>query len=209
MDFILGELANFVINTIDSWGYAGIFLLMALEGSFVPIPSEIILPFSGFLVFEGRFSLFAVALTGALGNIAGTLFTYSIARYLGLPFLHKYGKYFLVSGKDIDAARRLFEKYGTMILFASRLLPGVRGYVPIPAGVARMNIVKFTIYVFAGSLIWSYVLTYVGVIAGENWDILLAYFRKFDWALAALAAAGIVLWVWRHIKNTKHETSNK
>ena len=205
MEFILEWLSSIIISVIGESGYLGIAALMFLEGSFLPVPSEIILPFSGYLVFQGKFNIFIVAFIGAVANIFGTLVTYSISRYLGLPFLYKYGRYMLISRKDIDGAHRLFEKYGTMILFASRLLPGVRGYVPIPAGIAKMDVIKFIIYVFSGSFIWSYVLTYAGVIAGENWDILAPYFRKFDWAIVL----GVIIlggwWIWRHIKNNHKE----
>ena len=200
MESILGELANFVISTIESTGYLGILFLMVLEGSFIPVPSEIILPFSGYLVFKGEFSLLGVALVGAVGNIIGTLFTYHVARYLGLPFLYKYGKYVLVTHKDIDLARRLFEKFGALMIFASRLVPGIRGFIPIPAGIARMKIIPFVIYVFTGSFLYSLVLTYAGVVAGKNWDTLGPYFRKFDWVIVIIILAIGAWWIWRHLR---------
>ena len=205
MEFILEWLSSIIISIIDSTGYAGIFVLMALEGSFIPIPSEIILPFSGYLVFEGRFSLYLVAFLGALGNIAGTLFSYSISRYVGISFLHKYGKYVFVTRGDIDFAQRLFEKYGAPIIFVTRLIPGIRGFVAIPAGVARMKIVPFVAYVFTGSFIYSLALTYVGVVAGENWDILEPYFHKFDWVVVTLLVIGVIWWIRRHISKMKNE----
>ena len=201
MEFILEWVSSTIINIIDSTGYAGIFILMVLEGSFIPIPSEIILPFSGYLVFEGRFSLLMVAFVGALGNIVGTLFSYSISRYIGLSFIHKYGKYVFVTRRDIDLSQRLFEKYGAPIIFVTRLIPGIRGFVAIPAGVARMRVLPFIVYVFTGSFIYSLFLTYIGVVAGENWDILEPYFKKFDWVLVVLLALGATWWIWRHIHN--------
>ena len=206
MEFVLEQLSSLIISFIDETGYVGIFVLMALEGSFIPVPSEIILPFSGYLVFEGRFSLLMVAFVGALGNIVGTLFTYSISRYVGLSFLHKYGKYVLVTRGDIDVAQRLFEKYGAPIIFVTRLIPGIRGFIAIPAGVARMKIVPFVAYVFTGSFIYSLALTYLGVIAGKNWDTLGPYFRKFDWVVVVLLVVGVVWWIWRHVRNLKYET---
>ena len=207
MEFVLEQLSSLIISFIDETGYVGIFVLMALEGSFIPVPSEIILPFSGYLVFEGRFSLLMVAFVGALGNIVGTLFTYSISRYVGLSFLHKYGKYVLVTRGDIDLAQRLFEKYGAPIIFVTRLIPGIRGFIAIPAGVARMKIVPFVAYVFTGSFIYSLALTYLGVIAGKNWDTLGPYFRKFDWVVVVLLVVGVVWWIWRHVRNLKYETN--
>jgi len=220
MESIIATATGIVLQIIDSAGYAGIFVLMALEGSFLPVPSEIILTFSGYLVSQGRFSLFLVALIGALGNVAGTLITYTVGRYLGLPFLYRYGKYALVTRDEIDRASRLFERYGIAIIFVSRLVPGVRGYIPIGAGVARMNIVPFITTVFIGSFLYSLVLTYIGVILGENWDIVGAYFRQFDSViiLAVLLVGG--WWLARRIRalrqehnqqstiNNKHEKEN-
>lgn len=205
----LSELLHFgaqsITDIIASAGYPGIFLLMALEGSFVPIPSEVILPFSGYLVSQGVFSIWMVALVGALANITGTLFTYTLARYVGLPFFLKYGKYVLVSKRDIERAHRLFERYGIPIIFISRLLPGVRGFVPIPAGVARMPLMPFVAYVFFGSLIWSFVLTYVGVVLGENWERIEVYTRPFHGLFVILVVLGAIWWVYRFIRESRHD----
>lgn len=194
-----------IITVIESAGYAGVFILMALEGSFVPVPSEIILPFSGFLVTQGVFTLFMVAFMGALGNIAGSLFTYFVSRRYGVSFLYKYGKYFLVSRHDIDMANRLFEKHGVRIIFISRLIPGIRGFVPIPAGIARMKLMPFVTYVFTGSFLYSLALTYAGVWGGENWDWLAPYFRRFDWVLVLILIAGLAWWVRRHFNHKKEQ----
>jgi len=158
MDFIFEFISHTIISLIETGGYAGIAFLMALEGSFVPVPSEIILPFSGYLVAQGKLSLLTVALVGAVGNIIGTLITYFIARYAGLPFFYRYGKYVMITSHDIDSARRLFERRGVHIIFISRLIPGIRGFVPIAAGVAKMPLVPFAIYVFVGSFLYSHLL---------------------------------------------------
>ncbi|MDP2641062.1 MAG: DedA family protein [Candidatus Yanofskybacteria bacterium] len=205
MDQIVGGITNFILSVIDTGGYAGIFVLMALEGSFFPLPSEIILPFSGYLVAQERFSLWMVALVGALGNIAGTLFSYSVARYLGLPFLYKYGKYMFVTRHDIDQAWRVFQKYGIPIIFFSRLIPGLRGFIPIPAGVARMRVLPFILYVFVGSFLYSAVLTYLGVVVGENWDTMSAYFKQVDILVLIAATLFITWWVRRHIRLIRQE----
>lgn len=205
-DGLLAAVAEFVVSVIDQSGYLGIFALMALEGSFLPIPSEIILPFSGYLVAQGRFDLWIVALMGALSNIAGTLFTYWISRTLGRAFLERWGKYVLVTKGDIDAAHRLFAKYGSPIIFFSRLLPAVRGFVPIPAGVAKMSLAPFILYVFVGSFLWSLFLTYLGVLVGENWRELKGYFLAVDWVILVLVVALGVWWVWRHIRALRAES---
>jgi len=191
---LVAVLSSFVLNTIESWGYFGIFILMTLEGSFVPIPSEVIMPFSGYLASQGVFSIWNIALIGALGNIVGTIFTYLVARYLGLPFLYKYGKFVLVRQSDIDMAHRLFERHGILIIFISRLLPGIRGFVPIPAGIAKMRLLPFVFYVFVGSYIWSLFLAYIGYFAGENWDFLGPYFHRFD-VVAFLIVLAFVGWI--------------
>jgi membrane protein DedA with SNARE-associated domain len=210
MDFITG-LSSFIISVIDTAGYGGIFFLMVLEGSFIPIPSEIILPFSGFLASEGRFSLWGIALAGALGNIIGTLVTYAVARYAGLPFLYKYGKYVLVTKEDIDLAERLFKRYGIAIIFVTRLIPGIRGFLPIPAGVAKMKISPFITFVFIGSFVWSLFLTYVGYIIGEHWEVFSEYAHEAGTILVAIMVAGIGWWVSLkigHIRRQKRKNKN-
>ncbi|MEX2007906.1 MAG: DedA family protein [Candidatus Spechtbacterales bacterium] len=196
-------LAGFIVAYIEETEYIGIFILMVLEGSFVPIPSEIILPFSGYLVSQGELSLWLVALVGALGNIVGTMFTYTLSRYVGYPFFYRYGKYVLVTHDDIELARRLFARFGVAIIFISRLLPGVRGFLPIPAGVARMRIVPFVVYVFIGSFLWSLFLTYLGVILGENWGSLEGYFRQFNWVLLVAGVVFAAWWIRRYIRQVR------
>lgn len=197
---------SWVIGIIEQGGYAGIFILMALEGSFLPVPSEIILTFSGYLVSQGTFSLLLVATTGALGNVTGTLITYAVGRYLGLPFLYRYGKYFLITRGDIDKAHTLFEKYGTSIIFVSRLIPGARGYIPIGAGIARMKIVPFVVTVFVGSFLYSLALTYIGVMLGERWETVGPYLQQWSGILLFALLLGLVWWVWRRIQLIRKET---
>lgn len=194
----LVSISGFILGTIEAWGYGGVFFLMALEGSFIPVPSEIILPFSGYLVHLGSFALITVAFWAAIGNIVGTIFTYSISRYFGSAFLYKYGKYVLVTHKDIDYATKLFDRHGMKIIFISRLIPGVRGFVPIPAGIAKMKFIPFVVYVFTGSFIYSLALTYIGFVAGENWDVIGPYFKKFDFVIVGAAIVAFIWWVWHH-----------
>lgn len=205
IEAVLVWLSLKIIAVIESSGYVGVFVLMALEGSFIPVPSEIILPFSGFLVYKGEFTLFMVAFVAALGNIAGTVFTYFIARNYGSSFLYRYCKYFFVTRRDIEIANELFLKHGVKIIFISRLIPGIRGFIPIPAGIARMKFLPFVTYVFTGSFIYSLALTYIGVWGGENWDWLSPYFKKFEWVLLVLLLGAVVWWVRRHIKLKKEE----
>lgn len=204
MESILAWLSSVVIQIIESTGYAGIFILMALESANIPVPSEVIMPFSGYLVFMGKFNLFWIVFWGAFGNLAGSLVSYYLGFYGGRRFIEKYGKFLFVTMHDLDLADRWFKKYGTLTIFATRVLPIVRTFISFPAGIARMNIWKFSIYTFAGAFIWSYFLAYTGVIMGENWTSLKIYFRKFDWIIIL----GVIIlggwWIYRHVKNNKH-----
>lgn len=205
MTYILETLGTFVINTIEITGYAGITILMALESANIPIPSEIIMPFSGFLVWQGTLQFWPVVIWGAIGNLIGSLVSYYLGYFGGRPFFKKYGRFIFVTEHDVALAEKLFDKYGAIAIFVSKLLPIVRTFASFPAGLARMNILKFSIYSFIGSVIWSYFLTYVGFTAGENWDILKTYFHKFDWVIAALIIAAGIYWIWRHVVNNRNE----
>lgn len=195
---LLAYMASLVISVIEATGYFGIVFFMAIESANIPVPSEVIMPFSGYLVAQGELSLFWVALWGAVGNLVGSLVSYGVGYYGGRAFLEKYGKFFFVHMKDLELADRWFAKYGSSIAFFSRMLPVVRTFVSLPAGIARMNIWKFSIYTFIGSFIWSLGLVYIGVITGENWHMLEGIFRKLDWVILLLIIAGAVYWVYRH-----------
>ena len=202
---LLETLATFVISTIESTGYAGIAVLMALESANIPIPSEIIMPFSGFLVWQGVFQFWWVVWWGAVGNLIGSLVSYYLGYFGGRPFLRKYGRFIFITEHDVALAEKLFDKYGSIVVFVSKMLPIVRTFNSFPAGLAKMNIWKFSIYSFIGSVIWSYFLTYVGFTAGENWDILKTYFHKLDWVIGIIIIAGAIFWIWRHIISNRHE----
>jgi len=204
VEFILEWLSSIIISVIENTGYAGIAFLMALESANIPVPSEIIMPFSGYLVFSGEFNFTWVVVWGALGNLVGSIVSYYLGYFGGRPMLEKYGKFLFITKRDLELSDRWFRKYGTLTIFVSRVLPVVRTFISFPAGIARMNIWKFSLYTFGGALIWSYVLTYAGVIMGENWTYLEVYFRKFDWLIAALVILVAGWWIWRHARNMKH-----
>ena len=200
-------LSVFIVATIARLGYAGVVLLMAIESACIPLPSEIIMPFSGYLVYTGRFNLWAVGVAGAFGCVVGSLVAYWVGMYGGRPLIEKYGRYVLVSSHDLDMADRWFARFGEVIVFASRLLPAVRTFIAFPAGVARMNLKKFIIYTFAGSLPWCIGLAYVGQRLGEKWDqdpTLKNLFHRFDFIIGILLVAAVAWWVWRHIKHLKN-----
>ncbi len=198
---ILEILAAFVIAVISSGGYAGVVLLMAIESACIPLPSEIIMPFSGYLVFRGEFSLVWVALAGAFGCVAGSVPAYYFGLYGGRPLVERYGKYVLVSHHDLDIADRWFARYGDWVIFFGRLLPVVRTFISFPAGIARMDLFRFILYTFVGSFPWCLGLAYIGMKLGENWDTLGVYFHEFDIVIGILIGAGIVYYLWRHLRN--------
>ena len=206
MIFDLFELlSSFVIDIISAAGYFGIFLTMTLESMAIPIPSEIIMPFSGFLAWEGRFNFFLVVFWGVAGNLTGSIILYLIGYYGGRRFLERYGRWFLISRHDLEIADRLFAKYGQGIIFFSRMLPVVRTYISFPAGVGRMDFKKFSFYTFAGSIPWAILLTQIGALMGESWWKMETYFRKFDFVAAVLILILAGWWVRRHLDLRKYE----
>lgn len=202
---IIEFLAGFIIWGISLFGYAGVAIMMAIESACIPLPSEIIMPFSGYLVSAGQFSLWGVSLAGAIGCVIGSTVAYWIGYWGGRPMAEKYGKYVLVTNHDLDIADRFFAKYGHAAVFISRLLPVVRTFISLPAGIARMNFSQFIIYTFLGSLPFCYFLAYIGKKLGDNWNTLGVYFHKFDIAIGVLILVGIIWFVRRHINLKKAE----
>lgn len=198
---IVAVLATFIITVISSMGYGGIVLLMAIESACIPLPSEIIMPFAGYLVFKGEMTLWGIALAGAVGCVVGSIPAYYLGMYGGRPLVERYGKYVLISKRDLDMADRWFEKYGDIIIFIARLLPAVRTFIAFPAGVARMNMTKFVVYTFVGSLIWCWVLGYAGMKFGQHWEDLKVYFHEFHYVIIGLGIIFVIWYVRRHFKN--------
>ncbi|MGB6410863.1 MAG: DedA family protein [Candidatus Deferrimicrobiaceae bacterium] len=198
---ILEALAAFVIYVISQMGLPGIVLLMAIESACIPLPSEVIMPFSGYLVFLGKYSLWSVGLAGAIGCVVGSVPAYYLGMYGGRPLIEKYGKYILMSLHDLDMADRWFDRHGEATVFFARLLPVIRTFIAFPAGVARMEMKRFIAYTFAGSLPWCLGLAYIGMVMGEQWPTLRGYFHKFDLLIGAVIVAGIVWYVRRHFKH--------
>ena len=203
---IITILSGFIVATISKMGYLGVVLLMAIESACIPLPSEIIMPFSGYLVSRGEMNLWGVGVAGAVGCVLGSLVAYWVGMYGGRPFIEKYGKYILLSRHDLDIADRWFAKYGEVIVFVSRLLPAIRTFIAFPAGVARMNLTRFVIYTFAGSLPWCLALAYVGQKLGEQWDkddTLKTWFHRFDFLIGIAVVLFVAWWIWRHIKHSR------
>ena len=191
---ILRPVIDLVISFISTTGYVGIFLLMILESALIPIPSEIIMPFSGFLVTSGKFHPFAVIIAGSLGNLVGSVLTYYVGIKFGRAFIIKYGKYIFFKENHLEFTDKLFKKYGDRISFVGRLLPLIRTYVSLPAGIGKTNLAKFVFYTFAGSVIWNTMLTYAGIQLGNNWENIDKYSIYLDIA-AVLAIVVFIVWI--------------
>jgi len=205
---IIEFLSGFIVAIISTLGYAGVVLLMAIESACIPLPSEIIMPFSGYLVSTGQMNLWGVAFAGAIGCVIGSMVAYWVGAYGGRPFIEKYGRYVLVSRHDLDLADRWFGQYGEVIIFISRLLPVIRTFIAFPAGVARMNVPRFIIYTFAGSFPWCLGLAYVGQKLGEQWnkdETLKTWFHRFDFLVGIAGLLLAIWWIWRHIKHLRQD----
>jgi membrane protein DedA with SNARE-associated domain len=198
---VLQLIGNLIVSVIGSTGYPGVVILMAIESACIPLPSEVIMPFSGYLVLAGRFKLLWVAVAGAVGCNVGSAVAYYIGARGGRPLAEKYGRYLLVSRRDLDRADRWFARYGGGTVFFARLLPVVRTFIALPAGIARMNFLRFNVYTFLGSLPWCLALAYAGLRLGARWEILRDYFHRFDAVIGVLLVAAVIWFVYTHWTN--------
>ncbi len=199
IDRLMTAVSMTIIAVISTLGYGGIVLLMAIESACVPLPSEVTMPFSGYLVAAGRFDLQLVALAGALGCLLGSYVAYFIGKG-GNRLLVRYGRYVLIAPHEIELAERFFARWGAHAVFISRLLPVVRTFIALPAGVARMRLLPFTVYTLLGSYLWCLALAWAGMKLGQHWTDLGPYFHRFDGAIAALIVAGGALVLYNRIR---------
>ena len=209
LDKIIAPLAALIVATISTLGYVGIVALMAIESACIPLPSEIIMPFSGYLVFTGRFDLAWVATAGAIGCNVGSTVAYVVGYYGGRPLVEKWGAYVLMSRQDLALVERFFARFGSITVFVSRLLPVVRTFIALPAGVARMSQAKFQIYTFLGSWPWCYALAYVGMRLGERWNSdpeLRDFMHRFD---AVIIVAMVIAMIWYVRRHWRHRLTSK
>ena len=201
---IISALAGFTIAVISKAGYLGVVILMAIESACIPLPSEIIMPFAGYLVYTGRFSLLWAATAGALGCNLGSVIAYEVGFYGGRPLVEKYGFYLLLSRHDLDMADRFFLRFGSAAVFIGRLLPVIRTFIALPAGIARMPRVRFHMYTFVGSWPWCFMLAWIGMKLGEHWDKdprLRQWLHRLDIVIVLLLLAGLIWFVRSHWKN--------
>jgi len=197
---IVEYVSDIAIHLIEYFGYWGIFFGMTLESACIPLPSEIIMPFAGYVVWEGKMTLWGITLAGAFGNLFGSLIAYFVGLKGGRPFLDKYGKYFFISHRKLDLAHDWFEKYGHEAVFISRLLPVIRTFISLPAGIAEMDLKKFVIYSFAGSILWCFALGYIGVLMGPRWDEIRSWFHILD-IFVLIGIIGVLIYIIYHYRN--------
>ncbi len=191
-------IASHATNFIDTTGYVSVFLLMVLESMVFPIPSEAVMPFAGFLIVTGRFTLAGVIVVSTLGSIAGSLLSYAMGRYGGEPFFRRFGKYFLLDMHELEATQRFFQKRGQTTIFVCRFIPVVRHLISIPAGAGRMPLLPFIVYTTIGAGLWNGILTVAGMILKQNWESIMKYSHTIDVVVLLVLFALVAMFVYRH-----------
>lgn len=206
---LVEQLARAAVSLIETLGYWGIFIGMTIESACIPLPSEVIMLFGGFLVAVGTFNFWFVAAAGVLGNVAGSVLTYWIGANGGRSILLKYGRYVLINPEHLDKAERWFSRYGDWTVFFARNLPVIRTFISLPAGLARMNFAKFFIYTFVGCIPWNLALTLVGFKLGENWPLIEPYFRPVSYVILLVLIAGVIWFFYKNFSSLKRPINRK
>lgn len=199
----LKPIVEFITSIISIMSYPGIFFLMILESALIPIPSEIIMPFSGFLASTGKLNYIGVVLAGSFGNLVGSILTYYLGINVGRKVILKYGRYIYFKKQHLELTENLFNKYGDRVSFVGRLLPGIRTYVSLPAGIGKTKFTKFVIYTFTGSMIWNSMLTYLGMKLGSNWKNIDKYSIYLDIAAVIAIAVFLIGYIYNSRKKSK------
>jgi len=203
---IIKPLVDFATSIISNLGYSGVLFLMILDSTMIPIPSEIILVFSGYLVTKGTFEPISLILAGSLGNVIGSIITYYVGLKFGRIFILRFGKYFFIKEHHLEYTEKMFQKYGDKISLLGRLLPVVRTYISLPCGVAKMSLLKYSVYTFIGSVIWNTIFTYIGIQLGSNWQDIDNYSIYFE---VVTGFAMVAFAIWFTIKILRKRSSNK
>ncbi|MFP4332770.1 MAG: DedA family protein [Campylobacterales bacterium] len=191
----MGEIVNFIVESIGALGYWGIFLLMFLESSFFPFPSEVVMVPAGYLAFKGEMNIYIAILWGALGSLGGALFNYYLSMFLGRRAVLRFGKYFFMDEDKLSRVEAFFKEHGHISTFSGRLIPGVRQYISLPAGLARMNIFTFSIYTTLGAGIWVAILAYLGYFIGGNEELIKEYLRSIIIVILFLLLIGALIYM--------------
>jgi membrane protein DedA with SNARE-associated domain len=189
-------LSGYITQFISAIGYAGVFILMTLESAALPVPSEVVMPFAGYLAYQGTFNLFLISIIGAIGCTAGSVLSYYVGYKGGRPFIEKYGKYLFIESSRMELAETWFKKYGDRAVFFSRLLPVVRTFISLPAGIGRYDLKKLITFSFIGSLPWCFALAYVGFSLGPFWSKIIGFFNGLDIIVVA-AIIIVALYYWK------------
>lgn len=208
---LIALLTNFIINLIGTLGYWGVFGLMTAQSALIPMPSEVTMPFAGYIASTGKFNIYLVVLMGAFGNLLGASLSFALG-YFGKDvvvrsLIKKYGKFILVSTSDLDHSEKWFKKYGEKVVFFGRMLPVVSTFISLPAGIFNMNYPKFAFFTWVGSLVWSSLLTYIGFTLGKNWDSLNVYYRKFEYVIVILGVAVVAYYIYHKIAKFKKRSN--
>lgn len=193
------HMSKTVASVIEAAGYSGIAFLMALESTMVPLPSELVMPFAGFLAAEGRLNMWLVIFFSSVGSLAGSLVSYYIGKFGGIPLVKNLGKYLLLDEGDLETSERWFSKYGEATIFICRFIPVIRHLISISAGVARMDVRKFCIYTIVGATIWNAILTYTGYLLRENWEVLHHYMRPVSIVIFFLLSIAFAIFFYKHV----------
>ncbi len=202
---LVESLLDFVLELVYSWNAFGIFVLMLLESTVVPIPSELVMPFAGFLVVQGKFELISIVLIATLGSLAGSIISYFLGKFFGREVFLKFGKYVFLEKHHLDIAHSWFEKFGGKTVFFCRFVPAIRHVISIPAGIAEMNFAKFALYTFAGALCWNSFLLAMGMLLEKNW-LEIAKFSGILDIIVIIAVIAFATWfVARHLKLQKFQ----
>jgi membrane protein DedA with SNARE-associated domain len=209
---VIEALAVFTTGVISAMGYGGVVLLMAIESACIPLPSEIIMPFAGYLVYQGQFTLHGAALAGAIGCVVGSIPAYYLGQFGGRPLIERYGRYVLISHRELDFADRLFQRHGHWVVFAARLLPIIRTFIAFPAGVSRMPMGKFIVYTFLGSYPWCLGLAWIGAKLGEAWHTdprVKALYQRFEILIVVALVAGVAWFAWHKVREARRARGEK
>jgi membrane protein DedA with SNARE-associated domain len=206
---ILERLAVFAVNAVSYFGYIGVFFLMILESMIFPLPSELVMPFAGFLISQGKFSWFGVIVASTLGTLIGSLISYYIGKYGGNKLVLKYGNFFFLDVDDLKKTEKWFMTRGEMTIFVSRFIPAVRHVISIPAGIGKMDLKKFCVYTLLGGAIWNTFLAWLGFIVGENWNKIKVYSEYISIPIAIILLIVLIWFIIKHIRHKKSRSRSK
>jgi membrane protein DedA with SNARE-associated domain len=197
---ITAFIADYATKLIDASGYPGVFVLMTMESMVLPVPSEAVMPFAGFLVATHRFTMAGIIIASTLGSIAGSLLSYAIGRYGGTPFVNRWGRYLLLNRNDLEFTEAFFRKRGSITILICRFIPVVRHLISIPAGTGKMNPFTFLIYTIIGAGLWNAFLSFCGLYLRQNWEVVMKYSHIIDIVVVLILLGGIVFFIVRHLK---------